>query len=94
MIAHFLALKQNAKVSVLQLPRTLIRIPILARMALHLQNVLQRLLQALVQENAAHLLPLHRLDLDSLLLPPHTLLGNEYLLPVHYLYLEMTHLTM
>lgn len=98
MIAHFLALKQNAKVSVLQLPRTLIRIPIripiLVRMVLHLQNVLQRLLQALVQESAAHLLPLHRSDLDSLLLPLRTLLGNEYLSPVHYLYLEMTHLTM
>jgi glycerol-3-phosphate O-acyltransferase len=94
MIAHFLALKQNAKVSALQLPRTLIRVPILARMVLHLQNVLQRLLQALVQESAAHLLPLHRSDLDSLLLPLRTLLGNEYLSPVHYLYLEMTHLTM
>lgn len=38
MIAHFLALKQNARVSALQLPRTLIRIPTLAHMVLHLQN--------------------------------------------------------
>lgn len=94
MIEHFLVLKQNAKVSALQLPRTLVRIPTLARMALHLQNVHQRLLEVLVQENAAHLPPLHRLDLDNLLLLSRILLGNEYLSPVHCLCLEMTHLTM
>jgi hypothetical protein len=55
-----LALRQNAKVSALQHPHTLIRIPTLVHMVLHLQNVHQRLPQSQpgVQESAARLYPL------------------------------------